>query len=235
MRTKARRRTSRTFRDHSREVLHLSTLSPVAGRISYWDARRSFYEELLQRATNAKYGSATFPLAAIKGRGGSGKSVALRRLAYDLSQRENGVWWVDRPNALPGSGLDRSIIECFSKQFILVDDIHLAREDDIEFLQRLMRISPAVFVIVAGRDLPTILRVRNRFEAAYLCPMRPKTGLPFWRRSHQSFHRGGILRLIFRVNICMEARLMQTLLVLARRQVAPSDIEGLEVLSGDYC
>ncbi|MEG4252337.1 P-loop NTPase [Microcoleus sp. Pol10D4] len=197
-----------------------------------WDAPRSFRTELLKTTikNSQNYRNRPCPATAIIGRGGSGKSVALRRLALDLVDEDYKVWWVENPQKLVDSGLDEFIDHEGQPQFLLIDEI---QDMDTSYLKRLredLRKYPFLVLVVAGRLLPRELKFgakdkdKNQFipnEATDRIIILDKIAevLPAWEKMAYQLKAESL----------REARLVRILLVLARGQEpVPKTLEELE-------
>ncbi|MBD2102627.1 ATP-binding protein [Leptolyngbya sp. FACHB-261] len=122
-----------------------------------WDIRRSFSSELLHQVLNA--GHHNCPAAAILGPTGSGKTVALRRLALDLYEQGYKVWWVQDPERLLRFGL-AELTKGEAPQFLLVDNIQKLENEDVRRLQQGLRRRTDLGLVVAGRQLPPALQAK---------------------------------------------------------------------------
>ncbi|NEQ68545.1 MAG: ATP-binding protein [Symploca sp. SIO2D2] len=191
-----------------------------------WDAPRSFREELLNTTIkNSQQRRRNCPATAIIGHGGSGKSVALRRLALDLVQGYQ-VWWVENPTRLIELGLDEFIDNEGKPQFLLIDEIQDLDSSYVERLRRHLRKYPFLVLVVAGRRLPNKLKLgaKDKFtpnEAADRITILDKIAevLPAWATTAAQLKAESL----------REARLVRILVVLARRQEpVPKTLEELE-------
>jgi len=193
-----------------------------------WDAPWTFHSELLQRVIDASRSRNNCPAAAIIGHGGSGKSVALRRLAIDLADQGYKVWWVKEAEQLLQFGLSKLAEADDSPQFLLVDDIHYLEDGYAKRYRRYLQKNRSLVLVVAGRGLPTAFRVR----------VGPGSGL---FDPYDAGDRGLVLNKIADVipkwadtakelatEPLQKARLIRLLVVLARRKVPPRNLEELE-------
>jgi hypothetical protein len=193
------------------------------GVFRQWDAARSFRTELLETTIRNSQSHRNCPATAIIGHGGSGKSVALRRLALDLVEQDYKVWWVENPEQLVVFGLDDldNFIHHEDKpQFLLIDEIQNLHSNDPIYANRLqdyLKRNRSLVLVVAGRSLPTPLRLgtrdRDRFtpnEAADRVAILDKIAeeLPAWASTATQLKAESL----------REARLVRILVVLARRQ-----------------
>ncbi len=120
-----------------------------------WDVRRSFHDALMRRVQQLLGANSSIRVAGITGRGGSGKTVALRRLGLDLAAAGAEVWWVENQ----GLALDLGLPELVARQdrarrLILLDDVQRLDAEGVRQLQDLLTRAPNLAVVVAGRDLP---------------------------------------------------------------------------------
>ena len=191
-----------------------------------WDAPRSFRTELLETTIRNSQNRRNCPATAIIGHGGSGKSVALRRLALDLVDKAYKVWWVERPERLVELGLDDFIEHEGKPQFLLIDEIQYLDASCVERLRRHLKQYPFLVLVVAGRHLPRELKLgaKDRFtpnEATDRITILDKIAevLPAWATMASQLKAESL----------REARLVRILLVLARGQEpVPKTLEELE-------
>ncbi|NER98296.1 MAG: hypothetical protein F6J86_31470 [Symploca sp. SIO1B1] len=191
-----------------------------------WDAPRSFREELLNTTIKNSQQRRNCPATAIIGHGGSGKSVALRRLALDLVEQGYQVWWVENPTRMIELGLDEFIDDEGKPQFLLIDEIQDLDSSYVERLRRHLRKYPFLVLVVAGRRLPNKLKLgtKDKFtpnEAADRITILDKISevLPAWANTAAQLKAESL----------REARLVRILVVLARRQEpVPKTLEELE-------
>ena len=191
-----------------------------------WDAPRSFRTELLETTIQNSQNRRNCPATAIIGHGGSGKSVALRRLALDLVDKAYKVWWVERPERLVELGLDDFIEHEGKPQFLLIDEIQDLDASYVERLRRHLKQYPFLVLVVAGRHLPRELQLgaKDRFtpnEATDRITILDKIAevLPAWATTASQLKAESL----------REARLVRILLVLARGQEpVPKTLEELE-------
>jgi hypothetical protein len=191
-----------------------------------WDTPRSFRMELLETTLRNGRSRLNCPAASIIGHGGSGKSVALRRLALDLVAQGSKVWWVESPERLVEFGLDDFIDDGDRPQFLLIDEIQDLDSSYVDRLSRHLKKHPGLVLVVAGRSLPKGLRLgsKNQFtpnEADDRIAILDKISevLPAWAATAAEL----------KTETLREARLVRILLVLARRQAPiPKTLEELE-------
>jgi hypothetical protein len=119
-----------------------------------WDAPRSFHSELVRRVVDASHDRNNCPAAAIVGHGGSGKSVALRRLAVDLAEQGCKVWWVEEPEQLLQFGLSQIADVGSDPQFLLVDDIQYLEDGHAQRFKRDFQKNQSLILVVAGKAEP---------------------------------------------------------------------------------
>lgn len=120
-----------------------------------WDAERSFYPHIISHIHSVfESGNLSKPAAAIVGPGGTGKSIALRRLAIELKKEiECSVWFVDEPGkfnreeALKLMGEDSVI-------YLLIDKIGRVEVSWWKELHYFLEERPNIVLIVAGREMP---------------------------------------------------------------------------------
>ncbi|NEQ71045.1 MAG: ATP-binding protein, partial [Symploca sp. SIO2D2] len=191
-----------------------------------WDAPRSFREKLLNTTIRNSQQHRNCPATAIIGHGGSGKSVALRRLALDLVEQGYQVWWVENPTRLIELGLDDFIKDEGKPQFLLIDEIQDLDSSYVERLRRHLKQHPFLVLVVAGRRLPNKLKLgaKDKFtpnEAADRITILDKIAqvLPAWATTAAQLKAESL----------REARLVRILVVLARRQEpVPKTLKELE-------
>ena len=195
-----------------------------------WDVQRSFHAELVRRVISASYGQKRCPAAAIMGLGGSGKSVALRRLGVDLSERGYKVWWAEEPERLLQFGMSQLVGAGGETCFLLIDDIQDLKNEH-EYVNRLKReiqSKSSLVLIVACRELPNALRGRVKpgdgliilDETADHTPILRRIGeiIPDWAEKAEQLA----------AETLQQARLIRLLLVLSRGEAAPADEQELE-------
>ncbi len=193
-----------------------------------WDAPWTFHSELLQRVIDASRSRNNCPAAAIIGHGGSGKSVALRRLAVDLAEQGYKVWWVKEPEQLLQFGLSKLDEAEDGPQFLLVDDIHYLEAGYAKRYRRYLQKNRSLILVVAGRELPNAFRARGAPSSGLFDP-------------YEAGDRGLVLNKIADVipkwadtakelatEPLQSARLIRLLVVLARRKVSPRNLGELE-------
>jgi len=193
-----------------------------------WDAPWTFHSELLQRVVDASRNRKNCPAAAIIGHGGSGKSVALRRLAVDLAEQGYKVWWVKEPEQLLQFGLSKFEVADDGPHFLLVDDIHNLEDGYAKRYRRYLQKNRSLVLVVAGRGLPTAFKVRvgpgsglfDPYDAGDRSLVLNKIAdvIPKWADTAKELATEPL----------QKARLIRLLVVLARRKVAPRNLEELE-------
>jgi len=180
-----------------------------------WDTPRSFRAELLATTICNSQNRRNCPAAAIIGHGGSGKSVALRRLALDLVTAGYKVWWVEEPERLVEFGLTAFMAMGDEIHFLLIDDIQDLDLSYVRRLQQHLQKHPSLVLVVAGRNLPANLRLgaKEKFipdEMADRVAILDKITriLPAWADAASQLKAESL----------RQARLIRILVVLARRQ-----------------
>jgi len=191
-----------------------------------WDAPRSFRTELLETTIRNSQNRRNCRATAIIGHGGSGKSVALRRLALDLVDKAYKVWWVERPERLVESRLDGFIEHEGKPQFLLIDEIQDLDASCVERLGRHLKQYPFLVLVVAGRDLPRELKLgaTDRFT-----PNEATDRITILDKIAEVFPAWATTASQLKAESLREARLVRILLVLARGQEpVPKTLEELE-------
>ncbi len=191
-----------------------------------WDAPRSFRTALLETTIRNSRNRRNCLASAIIGHGGSGKSVALHRLALDLVEQGYKVWWVEHLEGLVQSGLDDFYKGEGQPQFLLIDEIQDQEARYVERLQRHLKQCPFLVLVVAGRSLPNALRLeaKDQFtpdETSDRITILDKISevLPAWAATASQLKTESL----------QKARLVRILVVLARRQdPVPQTLEELE-------
>ena len=189
-----------------------------------WDAHRSFHQDLIQTVISC--GRNNCPAAAIIGPGGSGKSVALRRLAVDLANQGQKVWWVEEPERLLRFGLSELADTGEGSHFLLIDEIQSLADEDVRRFQQYLQKHPSLVLVVAGRSLPRGFRRSSVFhpnEGADRISILEKIAevMPAWAETARQLEAESL----------REARLIRILVVLARRQEpVPRTLEELEAV-----
>lgn len=193
-----------------------------------WDAPRSFHSELLRRVVDASRGRNNCPAAAIIGHGGSGKSVALRRLAVDLAEQGYKVWWVKHPEQLLQFGMSEIADSGDGPQFLLVDNVHRIDDGYVESFNEYLQDNRSLILVVAGRRLPNAFKAQVRYGSGSFNP-------------HEADDRDRILDKIaetipewadtankLKAEPLRKARLIRLLVVMGRRKAAPCNLKELE-------
>jgi hypothetical protein len=193
-----------------------------------WDAPRSFHSELVQRVVDASHGRNNCPAAAIIGHGGSGKSVALRRLAVDLAERSYKVWWVEEPEQLLQFGLSQITDVGNDPQFLLVDDIQSLEDVYAQRFKRNLQKNRSLILVVAGRKLPPAFHVRVRPGAGLFDPYKEIDAVSILDKIAVNIPEWADTAEKLKAEPLRKARLIRILVVLARRKAAPSNLEELE-------
>ena len=191
-----------------------------------WDAPRSFRTELLETTIRNSQNRHNCPATAIIGHGGSGKSVALRRLALDLVDKAYKVWWVERPERLVELGLDDFIEHEGKPQFLLIDEIQYLDASCVERLRRHLQQYPFLVLVVAGRHLPRELQLGAKYR---FTPNEATDRITILDKIAEVFPAWATTTSQLKVESLREARLVRILLVLARGQEpVPKTLEELE-------
>jgi hypothetical protein len=193
-----------------------------------WDAPRSFHPKLAQWVVGASQGKNRCPASAIIGPGGSGKSVALRRLAVDLAEQGHKVWWVEEPERLLRFGLSQLADTGDAPHFLLVDEIQSLEDEYVRRFQRDLQKNTSLILVVAGRSLPRAFRARvspgdGLFvpdEAADRVSILEKIAgtIPAWAKTARQLAAAPL----------RGARLIRLLVVLARQKAIPRNLQELE-------
>lgn len=191
-----------------------------------WDSPRGFHAELIAWTTSAA-GSRHAPRAAIVGPGGSGKSIALRRLAVDLAEQGHRVWWVDDVARFLRGGLSSLAEFTSGAQFVFVDDIEHYEDEAARFRREAERRAHIVWV-VAGRQLPTSLRGGLRPNAGLFVPDEAADRVEILRKIAEVIPEWAAVARHLEAEALRHARLIRLLVVLARQTRAPTTLEGLE-------
>jgi glycosyltransferase involved in cell wall biosynthesis len=196
-----------------------------------WDVRRAFHDPLLACVEQLFSPDAGVRVAGIVGRSGTGKSVALRRLAVDLAADGLEVWWVDDQRRALDLGLpELAGLEDGRRRLVLIDDVHRLEAKDGRQLRELLARAPNMVAVVAGRNLPvglqsTLTTGKNLFapdEAADQLAILAKIGevLADWAEPARALAAEPM----------RQARLVRLLTVLAYgRTRLPRTLEELEL------
>jgi len=193
-----------------------------------WDSLRGFHSELIARVVDASRGRNGCLVAAIIGPGGSGKSVALRRLAVDLADQGHEVWWVDEPERLLRFGLSQFADTGEGPRLLLIDEVQSLEDEYVRRLCRDLQKHRSLTLVVAGRSLPRAFRARLALGAGLFVPdeagdrlsILAKIGeiIPAWAETARQLAAEPL----------REGRLIRILVVLARQKAVPRSLRGLE-------
>ena len=210
------------------------TFKPAAdwlGIFRGWDAPRSFHSELLRRVVDASRGRNNCPAAAIIGQhGGSGKSVALRRLAVDLAEQGYKVWWVKHPAQLLQFGISEIADSGERPQFLLVDNVHRIDDVYIESFNEYLLDNRSLILVVAGRRLPNAFKVQVRHGSGLFNPYEADDRDLVLDKIAETIPKWADTAKKLKTEPLRKARLIRLLLVMARRKAAPRNLEELETL-----
>jgi hypothetical protein len=203
-----------------------------------WDCPRSFHQELVHQVISRGYGRNNCPAAAIVGPGGSGKSVALRRLGVDLADRGYKVWWVEEPERLLRFGLSQIAATGNGPHFLLVDEIQYLEDEYVRRFQQHLQKDRSLILVVAGRSLPSAFRTRVKLGAGLFIPDEAADRVPILNKIAEVVPRWADIVKQMQAEPLRQARLIRILVVLARRKAAPQDVEELkrvflEILADD--
>lgn len=193
-----------------------------------WDSPRSFHPEIVQRVVSESHGQNNCPAAAIIGPGGSGKSVALRRLSVDLAKEGYKVWWVDEPERLLRFGLSQIADAGDGPLFLLVDEIQSLEGEYVRRFQRDIQKSRSLILVVAGRNLPPAFRARVRPGAGLFVPDVAADSVSILDKIAEVIPDWAYTAKQMAAESLRQARLIRILWVLARRKAASRDLEELE-------
>jgi len=193
-----------------------------------WDSPRSFYPELFRQVVSGIHGRNRCPAAAIVGTGGSGKSVAMRRLAVDLANHGYKVWWVDEPERLLRFGLSQTADAGDGPLFLLVDEIQSLEGEYVRRFQRDVQKSRSLILVVAGRNLPPAFRGRVRPGAGLFVPDVGADSVSILDKVAEVIPDWADTAKQMAAESLRQARLIRILWVLARRKAASRDLEELE-------
>jgi len=210
------------------------TFKPVAdwlGIFRGWDAPRSFHSELLRRVVDASRGRNNCPAAAIIGQhGGSGKSVALRRLAVDLAEQGYKVWWVKYPEQLLQFGMSKIADSGDGPQFLLVDNVHHLEDRYVERFNEYLRDNRSLIMVVAGRRLPNAFKAQVRHGSGLFNPYEADDRDWVLDKIAETIPEWADTANKLKAEPLRKARLIRLLVVMARRKAAPRNLEELETV-----
>ena len=191
-----------------------------------WDAPRSFRNQLLDLVMKRSEAPDGTLAAAIVGPGGSGKSVALRRLAVDLWGHGRDVWWIRDLAGFLQSGLTELGERSTVPQIVLLDrsDQH---KGDLRLLLAQIKEYENIIPVLAGREMSGSIRwptpgtgLFEPDESADRVAILRKIAelVPSWAQAAKQLEAEPLRR----------ARLVRTLLVLARKSDMPKTVEKIE-------
>jgi glycosyltransferase involved in cell wall biosynthesis len=196
-----------------------------------WDVRRGFHDQLCRSVERLLSADSAARIAAIVGRGGTGKSVALRRLGVELAAAGREVWWVEDQRPALDFGLSKLVApNPRRRRLILLDEVHRLENSQVRQLQELLARAPGVALVVAGREMPAELRTHLKAgeslfatdEAADQFAILAKIGqvLPDWAEAARALASEPM----------RQAPLVQLLFVLPRAATSvPRNLEELEL------
>jgi hypothetical protein len=196
-----------------------------------WDVRRRFHEPLMACVGQLFEAGGAVRIVGLTGERGTGKSVALRRLAVDMAASGVEAWWVEDQRAALELGLPDLVgLEDGRSRLVVIDDAHRLESSDVRRLRELLDRAPGIVIAVAGHALPgglqNLLRPASNLFASDGAADQPailaRTAglLPEWADSARALA----------ANPIPEARLVRLLTVLARRRDAlPVSAEQLEL------
>jgi DNA-binding winged helix-turn-helix (wHTH) protein len=189
-----------------------------------WDSRWSFQGKLLERVLSVVDDGPRCPAAAIVGPSGSGKSVALRRLAVDLADQGKLVYWVEAPARLLRTGLSDFVAYTQSPCFLMLDDVQrsLTDEDVRSFQQRVER-NPSLVLVLAGQELPRALRGKVTLGKGLFVPNETADRVSILQKIAKEIPSWKDVALSLATEELREARLIRLMAVLARETGPPTN------------
>jgi hypothetical protein len=196
-----------------------------------WDVRRRFHDQLSRCVEHQLSADSAVRIAAIMGRGGTGKSVALRRLGVDFAAAGLEVWLVEDHRLALASGLS-ALVEPNRRErrLILLDDVQRLEPHHIRQLRELLTRAQGMALVIAGRDMPAEFRAllkagENLFATDEAADQRAILAriaevLPEWAEPAEALASAAMQR----------APLVQLLFVLPRcAKNIPRNLEELEL------
>jgi len=124
------------------------------GVFNDWDCRREIYEALWEKVVNYKFGEEGLPAASIIGRGGSGKSIVLRRLGIDLFNQGYEVWYAEDAKSFLDNDISKFIkADQVDRLFILLDEAQQLKSDEFKRLAVYLRESTSITCVIAGQSI----------------------------------------------------------------------------------
>ena len=194
-----------------------------------WDASRSFHSELIKWVVSTHEGRNRYPAAAIIGPGGSGKSVALRRLAVDLAKQGYKVWWVEEdPEQFLLFGLTQLAHIRDAPQFLLLDNIQNLDNKYAQRFQQKLQKNQSLILVVAGRSLPRAFRARVSPGAGLFVPDEAADRVSILEKIVETIPAWAETARQLAAEPLREARLIRILVVLARQKAIPRNVQELE-------
>ena len=188
------------------------------GILRDWDVRRRFHDQLSRCVERLLSADSAARIAAIMGRGGTGKSVALRRLGVDLAAAGREVWWVEDHRLALDSGLSKLVApNPRRRRLILLDDVQRLEPSHVRQLQELLARAPSVALVVAGREMPVEFRAllqagENLFATdeaadqgailARIAEVLPEWAEPARALASESMRRAPLVQLLFVLPRC---------------------------------
>jgi len=193
-----------------------------------WDSPRGFHSELVARVVDVSGGKNGCPMAAIIGSGGSGKSVALRRLAVDLAEQGHKVWWVEEPERLLRFGLSQLADAGDGPQFLLVDEVQSLEDEYVRRFRRDLQKHRSLILVVAGRRLPVAFRARLAPGVGLFVPDEAGDRLSILAKIGETAPAWAETARQLAAERLRGERLIRILVVLARQKAVPRNLQDLE-------
>ncbi len=196
-----------------------------------WDVRRSFHDQLtgcVQRLFEADPG---VRIAGLVGHGGTGKSVALRRLAVDAAAAGTEVWWVEDQRQALDLGLpELAALEDGRRRLVLIDDAQRLQAKDTRQLRELLTRAPAMVAVVAGRDVPAGLQSALVPDKNLFAPDQATDQLAILNKVAEILPEWAEPARALAAEPMRQARLVRLLVILAHgRARLPRTLEELEL------
>ncbi len=124
-----------------------------------WDVRRAFHDQLMGHVQQLLSADDAAGIVGLIGHRGTGKSVALRRLAVDMAASGIEVWWVEEQRPALELGLpELAALEDRRPRLVLIDDVHRLEIKDVRQLRELLKRAPGMVVVVTGPAVPAGLQ-----------------------------------------------------------------------------
>ena len=196
-----------------------------------WDVRRAFHDQLKGCVRQLFDADGEVGIAGLIGRRGTGKSVALRRLAVDMAAGGVEVWWIEDQRPALDLGLpELAALEDGRSRLVLMDDVHRLEIKDVRQLSELLKRAPGMVMVVSGHAVPAGLQTlltpgKNLFvpdEAADQLAILGRVAelLPEWADSARALAAAPM----------RQARLIRLLTILAHgRARLPRTLEELDL------